>query len=92
MTPSPKLLPWLARKAGLSLEKAEALWRENFATDSMHVQSATNPDQFLRRVLDQFQQYAAREQTQFASSRAMTSQAVACKTNRGDAFRRLMLD
>lgn len=25
---SPKLLPWYARKAGVSLERAEALWRK----------------------------------------------------------------
>ena len=25
---TPKLLPWQARKAGVSLERAEALWRK----------------------------------------------------------------
>ena len=25
---SPKLLPWYARKAGVSLDRAEALWRK----------------------------------------------------------------
>lgn len=61
MKPSPKLLPWLARKAGLSQEKAEALWRDTFANESFTKQYANNPDAFLHRVLEYFQQVAAQQ-------------------------------
>lgn len=61
MKPSPKLLPWLARKAGLSLEKAEALWRETFADESNAFPCATDPDGFYRRILECFQQHAAQD-------------------------------
>lgn len=56
MKSSPKLLPWLARKAGLTLEKAEALWCENFANESVAIQFGKNPELFYRKVLECFQQ------------------------------------
>ena len=31
---APKLLPWYARKAGVSVERAEALWRKMFVDDA----------------------------------------------------------
>lgn len=68
MKTSPKLLPLLARKAGLSQDKAEALWRDAFADESLTMQGATNPELFFRRVLEHFQQYAAQQNAACASA------------------------
>ncbi len=85
MKSSPKLLPWLARKAGLPLEKAEALWRSTFANESITVQCAGNPDLFYRRVLECFQQHAALESTSRTPARAALLQAAPAKSKRADS-------
>lgn len=81
MKTSPKLLPWLARKAGLSQEKAEALWRETLADESNNTQYASNPDLFSRRVLECFQQVAAQQSAQCAS-RQIAPQSPSSKGSR----------
>lgn len=82
MKSSPKLLPLLARKAGLSLEKAEALWREAFANESFTLPS--NPDLFFCRVLEHFRQHAAQESASSASaaSRSAPLQTLSVQGNR----------
>lgn len=40
---NPKSLPWLARKAGMSDQTAEALWHRAFALASNHDAQSTEP-------------------------------------------------
>lgn len=85
MKSSPKLLPWLARKAGLSLEKAEALWRENFAAESVSGQFGKNPELFYCKVLGCFQQAAgAQAPSSPASSRKLPLLPTPLKSKRSD--------
>jgi len=67
MDTMPKLLPWLARKAGISNEQAQMLWRDAFADGRLRMQCANNPDLFYRTVIEHFQR--------FGTSRARTSAA-----------------
>lgn len=59
METMPKLLPWLARKAGISNEQAQMLWRDAFADGKLRSQCANNPDLFYRRVLEHFQRFGS---------------------------------
>lgn len=85
MKSSPKFLPWLARKAGLSLEKAEVLWGENFARESVTVQFGKNPELFYRRVLECFQQASgAQALSSPASTRTLPLLLTSAKSKRSD--------
>lgn len=85
MKSSPKLLPWLARKAGLSLEKAEALWCETFDDESASIQYGRNPELFYRKVLDCFQQAAgAQAPSSPAPSRKLPLLLTPSKNTRAD--------
>lgn len=59
MDTMPKLLPWLARKAGISIEQAQMLWRDAFADGRVRAQCANNPDLFYRSVIEHFQRFSA---------------------------------
>lgn len=59
MDTMPKLLPWLARKAGISNEQAQMLWRDAFADGRLRMQCANNPDLFYRSVIEYFQRAGA---------------------------------
>lgn len=59
MDTMPKLLPWLARKAGISNEQAQMLWRDAFADGRLRNQCASNPDLFYRTVIEYFQRVGA---------------------------------
>lgn len=83
MTTSPKLLPWLARKAGLSQEKAEALWRDTFAEESNSLPRTMDPDGFYRRVLECFRQHAALDNMR-APALARAAPASAAALRKGD--------
>lgn len=90
MTTSPKILPWLARKSGLSQEKAEAVWSEEFADGSFAARCMKNPDLFYRGILERFRQLAELESGRRASGapRSVQLQASSALDNgpRGDAI------
>lgn len=61
MNKTPKLLPWLARKAGIPTEKAAALWLEAVSEESLQAGCANDPDYYYRRVVERLQVLSARD-------------------------------
>lgn len=61
MNKTPKLLPWLARQAGISSEKATTLWREAMSDESLHASCAHDPDRFYRTLIERLQGLAVTE-------------------------------
>lgn len=61
MNMTPKLLPWLARKAGISNETATALWREVASDESLQAGFSTDPDHAFRLIVERLQDLAARD-------------------------------
>jgi hypothetical protein len=61
MTNSPKILPWIARKAEISDTRAEALWRKavNHAVNAGH---AANAD-FYRAAIERLHHLVTREKS-----------------------------
>jgi hypothetical protein len=60
MTNSPKILPWIARKVGISDTRAEALWRKAVNHATGHAGHAANAD-FYRAAIDYLHHLVARE-------------------------------
>jgi len=52
MNKTPKILPWLARKAGVSGEKAAALWQQAVSDASLQAEPAKDPDRYYRLLID----------------------------------------
>jgi hypothetical protein len=46
MTKIPKLLPWIARKTGISDEQAAALWSKAVRRATLQTGSAATPDHY----------------------------------------------
>lgn len=61
-TRTPKILPWLARKAGISNERAEALWREAVCHATVQIGRAGNPD-YYRAVMKRLLELVERERS-----------------------------
>lgn len=61
MNMTPKLLPWLARKAGISTEKATALWREVASDKTLQAGFSKDPDHTFRLVVERLQDLDARD-------------------------------
>lgn len=61
MNITPKLLPWLARKAGISNEKATALWSEVVSDESVQAAGAKDPDSFYRAIVERLQDLTPQE-------------------------------
>jgi len=61
MNKTPKLLPWLARKAGISTEKAAALWLEAVSEESLQADCANDPDNVYRHIVERLQVLSARD-------------------------------
>ncbi|MEN3296221.1 MAG: hypothetical protein V7642_5474 [Burkholderiales bacterium] len=57
MTNSPKVLPWIARKAGISDTRADALWRKAVNHAAGHTADAD----FYRAAVDHLHQLVAHE-------------------------------
>ena len=55
MNKTPKLLPWLARKAGISTEKATALWSVVVSDKSLLSAAAKDPDSYCRLIVERLQ-------------------------------------
>lgn len=51
MTKCPKLLPWLARRAGISMELAEKLWRRA-ASDAAELTGSSEGPEFSRFAIE----------------------------------------
>ena len=60
MTKTPKVLPWIARKAGISDEQAEALWREAVCRSTLQIGRGGNSD-YYRAVMERLHELVARE-------------------------------
>lgn len=87
MNTMPKLLPWLARKAGISNEQAQALWRDAVAQERLRVQSPKNPDLFYRGVIEYFQRCCAQQNPRpIPAPRAKTSSVSDSKRVGGDSI------
>lgn len=63
MNKTPKLLPWLARKAGISNEKAAALWREVVSDESLHAGGAKDPDHTYHAIVARLHEMADSEKS-----------------------------
>ncbi|MBL8446215.1 MAG: hypothetical protein JNJ44_02250 [Zoogloeaceae bacterium] len=63
---APKLLPWYARKAGVSLERAEALWRKAVRNATDRIGWVGNSD-FWGAAMDEFRRLLAAEQATLCS-------------------------
>ncbi|HEY0844957.1 MAG TPA: hypothetical protein VGE12_06295 [Noviherbaspirillum sp.] len=61
MNKTPKLLPWLARKAGISIEKATVLWSEVVSDTSLQAAGAKDPDGYYRLIVERFQDLTERD-------------------------------
>jgi hypothetical protein len=60
MMKSPKVLPWIARKTGISDARAEALWRKAASHAAGHTNGAGNAD-YYRAAMECLHELAARE-------------------------------
>jgi hypothetical protein len=60
MTKTPKVLPWIARKAGISDEQAEALWREAVCQSTLQIGRVGNSD-YYRAVVERLHELVERE-------------------------------
>lgn len=58
---TPKILPWYAHKAGISIERAEALWKSAVARTVAQTKS-TSTSERVGLTLDTFQQLLTQEQ------------------------------
>lgn len=61
MNKTPKLLPWLARQAGISIEKATTLWRDAMSDESLQASCLHDPDRFYRTLVERLQGLAVTE-------------------------------
>lgn len=61
MNKMPKLLPWLARQAGISIERATTLWREAMSDESLQASCLHDPDRFYRTLIERLQGLAVME-------------------------------
>ena len=60
MTRAPKILPWIARKAGISDQRSEAMWREAVRHAARLTGLAGNPD-YSRVVMERLRRLVERE-------------------------------
>jgi hypothetical protein len=60
MNKTPKLLPWVARKAGVSIEKAAALWQEAAAHVSLQTEPGKDPDHYYHLMVGRLRALAER--------------------------------
>lgn len=58
MIKTPKVLPWIARKAGISDERVEAMWREAVCHAALQID--WNPD-YYRAVMERLQELVEQE-------------------------------
>jgi hypothetical protein len=61
MMRTPKLLPWYAHKSGVSLDRAEALWRKAVRTATEHTGWVGSSD-YWGLAMDEFRRLLAAEQ------------------------------
>jgi hypothetical protein len=60
MTRPPKLLPWIARKAGISGERAQEIWRESVRYAMRQIESTGKPD-YSRIVMERLRELVEQE-------------------------------
>jgi hypothetical protein len=60
MTKTPKILPWIARRAGISDERAEALWRKAAGQAARQASGIGSAD-YYRAAIECLHELAARE-------------------------------
>lgn len=65
---TPKLLPWYARKAGVSDERAEVLWRRAVRAATAETGWVGNPE-YWGAAMTHFQHLLAEEQATFCAPR-----------------------
>jgi hypothetical protein len=58
-TNAPKILPWVARKAGISDEQAEALWREAVLQATLEIGRVGNAD-YYRAITERLHELVER--------------------------------
>lgn len=89
MNKTPKLLPWLARKAGISTDKATALWSVVDADKSLQSAAAKDPDAYFRLVVERLQELVAREKP---AARTTAHSPLLVLTRHGDASSAILLN
>ena len=65
MTRAPKILPWMARKAGISDERSQSMWREAVCYATRQTDSIGNAD-YSRVVMERLRKLVEREKVALA--------------------------